>query len=98
MKPSRCCIPLLILVILLLPACDNDGFMPTSNPKKQAQTTPGTASSNAVKTNPKIQDMVFIPSGEFIMGSVDEDVNVDEKPPPSLNLGVCWKDNQKRRA
>jgi formylglycine-generating enzyme required for sulfatase activity len=54
--------------------------MSASSRRKQPQTFPGNAPSNAIKTNPKNQDTVFIPSGDFIMGSVDEDVNADEKP------------------
>ena len=81
MKPSRCCFPFLILFILFLTGCDTDGLMSASSAGKQPQTaSEKSPPSTAVTTNPKVQDMVFIPAGEFIMGSIDEEVKADEKP------------------
>jgi len=80
MKPSRLYFPFFIIFLFVLTGCSDAGAPFTSSPEKQIEASPGNAPSNAVKTDPKVQDMVFIPAGEFIMGSVDEEVNADEKP------------------
>jgi len=68
------------MFLIILTGCSDDGSTSFSSPGKQVQPSPQNEPTNAVKTDPKVQDMVFIPAGEFIMGSVDEEVNADEKP------------------
>jgi sulfatase modifying factor 1 len=80
MKPSRLYFLFFIMFLFVLTGCSDDGTKPFSSPEKQIEVSPGNAPSNEVKTDPKVQDMVLIPAGDFIMGSVDEEVNADEKP------------------
>jgi formylglycine-generating enzyme required for sulfatase activity len=68
------------MFLFVLTGCSEDGAPFFSSPEEQIEVSPENAPSSAVTADPKVQDMVFIPAGEFIMGSADEEVNADEKP------------------
>jgi formylglycine-generating enzyme required for sulfatase activity len=77
---------------VLLTGCNKDSSSSLPSPAKRLPEASVPSPPATVTTDPKVPDMVFIPAGEFIMGSVDEEVNADEKPAHKVFVNAFYID------
>jgi formylglycine-generating enzyme required for sulfatase activity len=95
MMNRRDCVALLLSLSLLVAAC---GSEPSPTPLPRTDTpllptpTPGAGDTRVRETDGMV--MVFVPEGEFLMGSADDDPDADkiEKPQHTVYLESFWMD------
>ena len=75
---------LTLLLVFLLTNCNK-----SNQEKEQLQST---VETQAALNHPDIKNMVFIPAGEFLMGSEDAEAQPDEKPVHQVFLPAYYID------
>lgn len=91
MKISTVCPFLATLLVLAVISCGDDRPRFNADIDKPAHRSPQPAPGMA-DADPRTQDMVFVPAGEFVMGSINENVSEDEKPAHSVFINSFYID------